>query len=262
MKYLARTYGGFTSPWRSVVDGWSGEDAYTALLAKHIARDVVVVEAGCGHGVEAIDLAARAGRVIAFDAVEAFIDIARRDASDRGVENVEFITADCSPKRNHGKAVLPVPDGVADLIASRRGPTSWIPDASRVLRPGGVMIHLAFMQPPEPEWNRLLPESLRMVTAPETMPMVIHERLASAGLELHSSWLFDVPERFLEPAELYARLARERRAAVPAFQEVLDVISEIFDQHRDTGVSIRQRRYLWKATVPWERVTARRSRAE
>lgn len=247
MEFLAHTYGGFTTPGRSVVDGWAGEEAYTALVAEHLSEDVVLVEAGCGHGAEALTLAPRVQRVIAFDAVDAFIEIARRDAAERDVKNVEFIAADCSPKRNNGATLLPVLDGAADLIVSRRGPTSWIPDARRALGPGGVMIHLAFMQPPEPDWNRDLPESLRLVTGPETMPNAVHERLASAGIDVHSSWFFNVPERFDDPFELYKRLAWERRAPAPPFSEVSEQFATLFERRGGAGVSMQQRRFLWKA---------------
>lgn len=249
MEHLAQMYGGFTSPWQSTVEGWSGEDAYTALVAAHLSGTVTLLEAGCGHGAEALDLAGKVDRVIAFDAAQAFIEIAKREAADRHVRNVEFIATDCSPKRNDGRAVLPVPDGSVDLIASRRGPTSWIPAAPRALRPRGVMIHLAFMQPPEPAWNRLLPKSLRLITATETMPSVVLERLAGAGVDLHSSWVFDVPERFLVPVELYNRLAWERKAPVPPYDEVSADFDAVFERHGDVGVTIRQRRYLWKAVV-------------
>ena len=247
MEFLAHTYGGFTAPWRSAVEGWSGEDAYTTLVAEHVSDSSVLVEAGCGHGAEALTLASRAQRVIAFDVIDDFIQIARRDTAERGVKNVEFLAWDCSPKRNRGARLLPVDDGAADLIVSRRGPTSWISDARRALGPGGVMIHLAFMQPPEPAWNRDLPESLRLVTSSETMPTAVHDRLASAGIDLHSAWCFDVPERFNDPFELYKRLAWERRAPVPPFTEVSEQFATLFERHDGAGVSIRQRRFLWKA---------------
>ena len=247
MQYLAHTYGGFTNPWRSVVEGWSGEDAYTTLVAEHLSESTVLVEAGCGHGAEALALAPMALRVIAFDAVDDFIQIARRNAAGHDVKNVEFVTADCSPKRNQGPTLLPVADGAAGLIVSRRGPTSWIPDARRALGPGRVMIHLAYMEPPEPAWNEDLPESLRLVIGAESMPTTVHDRLAAADIDLHSSWHFDVPERFDDPVELYKRLAWERRGPVPPFSEVSDQLATLFNRFDGTGVSIRQRRFLWKA---------------
>ena len=247
MEYLAHTYGGFTNPWRSVVEGWSGEDAYTALLDRHLGEGAVVVEAGCGHGTEAVDVASRVARVVAFDAVPAFIDIAQRAATERNVRNVEFVVADCSPKRNNGRAVLPIADHAADAIVSRRGPTSWIADARRALKPDGVMIHLAYLQPPVPAWNHSLPESLRLVPDTETMPHVVYDRLAAAGIDLHSAWTFDVPERFTEPVELHHRLAWERRSPLPPFADVAGELEAVFAAAGTGGVVIRQRRFLWKA---------------
>jgi len=143
MAYLARAYGGFTQPWKSEIDPRNGEDAYTALVEEHLGPNTEVIEAGCGHGAEALDRAKHVKSWLAFDAVPEFIALADKAAAERGVDNVRFVVADCSPKRNGGRARLPAADQSADLVLSRRGPSSWIGDATRVVRPGGALIHVA-----------------------------------------------------------------------------------------------------------------------
>jgi len=39
------------------------------------------------------------------------------------------------------------------------------------------------------------------------MPDLVYERLKNAKIDLHSAWIFDVPELFRDPEQLYNRLA-------------------------------------------------------
>ena len=251
MAFLARTYRGFTRPWKAELDPRNGEDAYSALVAEHLGPDKTVIEAGCGHGAEALTLANKVAAVIAFDAVPDFIALAREAAARKDAGNVQFIVADCSPKRNGGKPTLPAADHSADLILSRRGPTSWIGDARRVVRPGGTLLQLAYMSTPQPDWNHELPENLRMPAEPESMPDLVYERLRQANIALHSAWTFDVPELFVEPEELYKRLAWDRRQPdIAPYDHFRDSFTRLFERHgRGGGLSLRQRRFLWKAVV-------------
>jgi len=77
MGYLAGAYGGFTRPWESEVDRRNGENAYTALVEEHLGPGTDVIEAGCGHGAEALTLAKRVKGWLAFDAVPEFIALAK-----------------------------------------------------------------------------------------------------------------------------------------------------------------------------------------
>jgi SAM-dependent methyltransferase len=251
MTYLAKEYGGFTAPWRATVDTRNGEDAYTALVAEHLGPEVVVVEAGCGHGAEALRLAPHVREIVAFDAVPEFVDLAVAAARRTGVGNVRFLVADCSPKRNAGAALLPAGGHSADLVISRRGPSSWIADARRVLRPGGALVHLAYMVTPEPPWNAALPEPLRVRAEPESMPATALDRLAAAGIPVHSAWSFDVPEVFDDPGELYARLAWDRKSpATPPYDACRDALEALFaSPEAAAGLALRQRRFLVKAVV-------------
>ena len=251
MAFLAREYAGFTQPWSAHVDPRNGEDAYTELVAEHLDAERVVLEAGCGHGVDALWLAGRAKRVIAFDGSPEFIELARASARTSGVRNVELLVADCSPKRNGGRARLPADDGSVDLLVSRRGPSSWIADARRVVRPGGTLIQLAFMPTPAPPWNEELPAEVRLQPEPKIMPGQVLRRLEEAGLTLYGSWIFDVPEVFTAAEELYKRLIWERRRAdAPPYAEVRHSFEAVLARHGSRkGLALRQRRFLWKVEI-------------
>jgi SAM-dependent methyltransferase len=251
MAYLARAYGGFTRPWKSEIDPRNGEDAYTALVEEHLGPDTEVIEAGCGHGAEALAQAKRVKSWLAFDAVPEFIALANQAAAQSRVENVRFVVADCSPKRNNGRSRLPATDQSADLVLSRRGPSSWIGDAKRVVRPGGALIQVAYMTTPQPEWNDELPESLRLPAEQALMPDLVYERLREAKIELHSAWTFDVLELFREPEQLYNRLAWGHRSPnVIPYDHARRPFTALFERHaRGQGVSLRQRRFLWKAVI-------------
>ena len=76
--------------------------------------------------------------------------------------------------------------------------------------------------------------------------------LSQGGLELHSAWTFDVPERFTEPLQLYVWLSWGHAPdKVPSWAEVEPAINEIFQKHGQAGgIVLRFRRLLWQACVP------------
>ncbi len=97
------------------------------------------VDVGCGFGDTAIELASRVGpkgSVLGIDCCEAFLDIARGDAAEAGVENVEFINADVQ--------FYPF-EGDFDFCFSRFGtqffenPVAGLKSMRRALKPGGTM---------------------------------------------------------------------------------------------------------------------------
>ena len=133
---------GYYYPWKSKVGPNNGKDAYVEMLRSHLSPDADVLEIGCGHGELTLDIAPLCKTVLAYDRVASLIDIARREASRRGVENVEFVCADSSVGANGGTPRIPADAGAFDLLVSRRGPLHWIGDARRVARPGAVMLQL------------------------------------------------------------------------------------------------------------------------
>lgn len=112
---------------------------------------VDVVDLGCGTGYFSAWLAKRGARPVGFDPTPAQLETARRLMRETGLE---FPLVEAP-----GEAV-PLPDASFDLALSEHGaavwadPRRWIPEAERLLRPGGrlVFLHgtpLAFICYPE-----------------------------------------------------------------------------------------------------------------
>jgi SAM-dependent methyltransferase len=98
-----------------------------------------VVELGCGTAYFSAWLARRGARVVGVDPTPAQLATARRLQRDSGIEFplIEAIGED-----------VPLPDSSFDLVLSEYGaslwaePGRWIPEAARLLRPGGRVIFL------------------------------------------------------------------------------------------------------------------------
>jgi len=98
----------------------------------------VVLDLGSGAGADVLISARRvgqSGRVIGLDMTDEMLELARRNALDAGVENVEFV-------RGYIEA-MPLPDASVDVIISNcvinlsADKDRVIREAARVLRPGG-----------------------------------------------------------------------------------------------------------------------------
>ena len=95
-----------------------------------------VIELGCGTGYVSSWIARRGGRPVAIDNSEKQLETARRLQAEHGLA-FPFI---------HGNAeAVPCPDGSFDVAISEYGaaiwcdPYVWIPEAARLLRPGGKL---------------------------------------------------------------------------------------------------------------------------
>jgi len=98
-----------------------------------------VVELGCGTAYFSAWLAKRGARPIGVDITPAQLETARACMRETGIE-FPLIEADA--------AVTGLPDTSADMVISEYGasiwvdPYRWIPEASRLLRPGGRLVFL------------------------------------------------------------------------------------------------------------------------
>ena len=197
--------------------------------------------------------APRVRRFIGYDAVESFIAIARRRADEVGLTNVELVSANSSPRFNDGAARIPVTDQTLDLIVSRRGPTNWIADARRACRPGARLVQLNPLPGPERAWNDELPQPLRAAEnlanpARPDLAVEIETALAAAGLKLEEGQVFDAPEVFSEPQELFRALTFMRfEPETPSWDEARPHLERLFVRHGP--IVLRQRRFLWTAVV-------------
>jgi SAM-dependent methyltransferase len=253
LETLARRQGGYFYPWRALLGAGNGEDAYTQLVEEHLCADKVMLDAGCGHGTDMLAFAPKVRRFIGYDAVESFITVARHRALEAGLTNVELVLANSSARFNGGAARIPVADLAVDLIISRRGPTNWIADARRVCRPGARLIQLNPLPGPEVSWNGELPQALRMADNPANpgrpeVALEIEAALAAANLRLDEGRVFDAPEVFSEPEELYRALTFMRfEPGTPSWDVARPHLERLFARHGP--IELRHRRFLWTAVV-------------
>jgi ubiquinone/menaquinone biosynthesis C-methylase UbiE len=111
-----------------LADEWLGDVA-----------ELDVVELGCGTAHFAARLARRGARVVGVDPTPAQLATARRMMATTGIE---------FPLVEAPAETVPLPDASFDLAVSDYGaslwadPRKWIPEAARLLRPGGRLLFL------------------------------------------------------------------------------------------------------------------------
>ncbi|HWI50847.1 MAG TPA: class I SAM-dependent methyltransferase [Symbiobacteriaceae bacterium] len=130
----ARRFGGYRKLWDSRMEGEDGEAAFTAFLRQTVRPHHRVLDVGCGDGLYTLHLSALAEHVTGLDYSPEMIALARRNQQSAAIPNASFVCGSTS-----GGAALPFPEQSFDLIYSRRGPTSHLADARRLLRPGGLV---------------------------------------------------------------------------------------------------------------------------
>ena len=116
---------------------WNVPEAELEVLHELEGRDVV--ELGCGTAYVSAWLARRGARVVGVDLTPAQLDTARQMQREFGLD---FPLIEASAED------VPLPDESFDLVVSEYGasiwadPYRWVPEAARLLRPGG---RLAFL---------------------------------------------------------------------------------------------------------------------
>ena len=102
-------------------------------------RGLDVVELGCGTAYFSAWLAKRGARPVGVDVTPAQLETARRCMGETGIE-FPLIEANAED--------VPLPDASFDLAVSEYGaslwcdPARWLPEAARLLRPGGRLVFL------------------------------------------------------------------------------------------------------------------------
>jgi SAM-dependent methyltransferase len=140
---------------------WAVPESQLSVLPSDLAG-LDAIELGCGTGYVSAWLARRGARPVGIDNSEAQLATARRLQLEHGLEFPLL----------HGNAEdVPFPDASFDLAISEYGasiwcdPYRWIPEAARLLRPGGRLIFLvngvllmlcAFDEDEVPATDRLL----------------------------------------------------------------------------------------------------------
>lgn len=117
---------------------WGVPDSEARLLPEHM-HGMAAIELGCGTGYVSAWMSRRGATVTAIDNSERQLETARRLATEHGIA-IEWI---------HGDAeAVPRPDATFDYAVSEYGaaiwcdPRRWVPEAHRLLRPGGVLAFL------------------------------------------------------------------------------------------------------------------------
>jgi SAM-dependent methyltransferase len=117
---------------------WEIPDAEVDLLPRDMTG-LDAIELGCGTAYWSAWMARRGARVVGIDNSEAQLVTARRLAEQHGIDLTLV----------HGNAeTVPYPDGSFDVAFSEYGasiwcdPEVWIPEAHRLLRPGGTLTFL------------------------------------------------------------------------------------------------------------------------
>ena len=110
-----------------------------------------VLDLGSGAGADAILSARRVGptgRAIGLDMTDEMLELARTNARDTGVPNVEFVRGYIEE--------IPLPDASVDVVISNcvlnlaADKTVVLREAARVLRPGGQLLFLEHVRADEP----------------------------------------------------------------------------------------------------------------
>jgi SAM-dependent methyltransferase len=126
----------------------SGEDLEVLKQIIGERPGAVALDLGCGGGHAAYVLAPRVARVIAYDLSQAMIDVTRREARRRGLDNLDV---------HQGVAErLPFDDATFDIIVSRYSVHHWhhaeagLHEARRVLKAGGLAVFMDIATPGSP----------------------------------------------------------------------------------------------------------------
>jgi SAM-dependent methyltransferase len=117
---------------------WGISEAEVRALPQEVS-ELDVVELGCGTAYFSAWLARRGARPVGVDPTPAQLQTARRCQRELGID-FPLVEAPAED--------VPLPDECADLVFSEYGasiwadPELWIPEAARLLRPGGMLVFL------------------------------------------------------------------------------------------------------------------------
>jgi SAM-dependent methyltransferase len=154
---------------------WCIPQAQLPVLPAGVAG-AVAVEFGCGSGYVSAWLARRGAQPVGVDVSARQLAVARRMQEEFGLP-FPLVQADAEQ--------VPLDDGCADLVISEYGasvwcdPYRWIPEAARLLRPGGRLVFMGH-------------STLARMCMPERGP--VSDRLVRDLFGLHRVVLVGTPE--------------------------------------------------------------------
>ena len=183
---------------------WGVPDSKLRVLPEDLAgKDAI--ELGCGTAYVSSWLARRGARVVGIDNSAAQLATARRLQREHGLEFALI----------HGNAEqVPYPDASFDLAISEYGaclwadPYRWVPEAARILRPGGELIFL-------------INSALLMLCSPEEDGLPAIDRLLRPAFEMYRiEWPGSMGVEFSLSHGDWIRLLRRSRFEVEDLIEV------------------------------------------
>ncbi len=131
-----------------------GADLPALTRIARLTGKEAVLDAGCGPGPVAMQLAPVAGSVTAIDFAEAMLEVARTEAAARGLTGIRFRRSDLED--------VPFPDASFDRVVSRYSAHHWLaPHAvlqefRRLVTPDGRLVLCDVMAPEEPVLDTFL----------------------------------------------------------------------------------------------------------
>lgn len=195
-----------------------------------------VIELGCGTGYFSAWMAKHGARPVGVDITPAQLDCARGFQREFGLE---FPLIECSAEE------VPLPDASFDVAISEYGasiwcdPYRWIPEAARLLRPGGTLVFLRN-------------STISMCCAPDTGPA--QESLCRDWFGLYRlEWVGDEGVEFHLPTGPMLRLLRETGF------EVEDLI-ELRAPEIEPDVKWEYMTHAWARRWPCEEIWRARKR--
>ncbi|NUU22477.1 MAG: methyltransferase domain-containing protein [Streptomycetaceae bacterium] len=186
---------------------WRSAENSAAYLLRHLKPHMKILDVGCGPGTITADLAARVpdGHVTAVDAAPGVVAQARAHAEERGLDNVEFGTADVH--------ALDYPDDTFCVVHAHQvlqhvgDPVQALREMRRVCKPGGYIAArdadygAMFWYPEVPgmvAWQDLYRKVARANGGEPDAGRQLHAWAREAGLTdvtaSTSTWTFATPE--------------------------------------------------------------------
>lgn len=210
--------------WNKFSGGWEKWDQWVLNWLEPIGTKLLVeaelkptnrvLDVSTGTGEPGLTAANKVAHVVATDVAEDMVEIARKNAEARGLENFEAKVADAEH--------LSFSDGEFDAAVCRLGtmyfasPAAGVKEIARVIKPGRKMALAAWAEPVKNPWattaagviNKLLNLPPPPPDAPGVFrcshPGVLSELMEQAGLkeinqvEVNGEGIYDSPEHYWE----------------------------------------------------------------